>query len=684
VLYRIERTIERSKKSISTNAEIYKNNMLVEHGQTAVSSYVQSLISVDYDLFTRAIYSEQNNLDHFLNLDPKRRKEEIDTLLGLDKFELARANTVSVVNQVRSKKEGVSGQFNHSEVQEIQKKEGECLSLIAATTSKLAELNSQVSALSDAIAATSKLFENMKKEKDVFEKLDRELLRLNTQVDSLKKELEGKNFDHSQVTILEQKFASSNSAKEKLLGEIKLLEQKQTSLSKEIGSIEGRIKTIVQAEATISTLRDDLKKQLGESSLDQLNQELKEQDQQLLSASSEKSSLEREIKEINDLIPRLKEGDSKCPLCLSDLASHSISHIRAEKARLLSEKNSRLVELSSLISALKTKITSLTSRSKSASLISEKLKMLKPESADELSAARTTLELGLTNILTEKKQFQSKVDAINTDLDSTKYQLKELREGLAKKSNLDSISKNLFDTKERLSTIKFDGAEFDNLRTQVESKRLEIERQLASKKTLEIELRNSNDLLKVVRERIAKIKSVEAEIIFLSKLEEELAIYKNALLETQTSLRLNLIDAINNAMNEIWPIFYPYKNYHALRLGANEKDYVFEVFDGQEWKSLETMASGGERACAALALRVAFAMVLTPNLSWLILDEPTHNLDSGAVQLLSSALQYKVPEVVKQTFIITHDEGFMGSEFASSYRLDRDKTNNGETKIDQA
>jgi hypothetical protein len=45
-------------------------------------------------------------------------------------------------------------------------------------------------------------------------------------------------------------------------------------------------------------------------------------------------------------------------------------------------------------------------------------------------------------------------------------------------------------------------------------------------------------------------------------------------------------------------------------------------------------------------------------------------------------LQFKVPEVVRQTFVITHDEAFMGSDFASSYRLTRDKEKNGATKAE--
>jgi hypothetical protein len=46
-------------------------------------------------------------------------------------------------------------------------------------------------------------------------------------------------------------------------------------------------------------------------------------------------------------------------------------------------------------------------------------------------------------------------------------------------------------------------------------------------------------------------------------------------------------------------------------------------------------------------------------------------------------LQLKVPQVVNQTFVITHEEALMGSDFASSYRLDRDKERDGPTKTEK-
>jgi len=186
-----------------------------------------------------------------------------------------------------------------------------------------------------------------------------------------------------------------------------------------------------------------------------------------------------------------------------------------------------------------------------------------------------------------------------------------------------------------------------------------------------------------IRKEFAQMEEVRKEVGRYALLEEQLAFYRNALLETQTTLRSSLADAINSAMKEVWQIFYPYRNYPSVRLSVTEKDYLLEVLERDSWKPLESVASGGERACAALALRVALAVVLTPNLSWLILDEPTHNLDAEAVSLLSETLQTRVPEVVKQAFVITHEEGLMGADFASSYRLSRDKSGAGATRAER-
>jgi DNA repair exonuclease SbcCD ATPase subunit len=163
---------------------------------------------------------------------------------------------------------------------------------------------------------------------------------------------------------------------------------------------------------------------------------------------------------------------------------------------------------------------------------------------------------------------------------------------------------------------------------------------------------------------------------------EQLVIMRNAIGETQAELRMELVEAINSAMNGIWPILYPYADYRQLRIAASEEDYAFEVYDG-EWRRLEKVASGGERACLSLTLRIAMATVLAPEAGWLILDEPTHNLDKEAVQALAEALENKVPQLVEQAFVITHEENLMNSEFARSYRFSREKEAGGATAVEE-
>jgi DNA repair exonuclease SbcCD ATPase subunit len=72
-----------------------------------------------------------------------------------------------------------------------------------------------------------------------------------------------------------------------------------------------------------------------------------------------------------------------------------------------------------------------------------------------------------------------------------------------------------------------------------------------------------------------------------------------------------------------------------------------------------------------------------PNLKWIILDEPTHNLDSAGIGKLIEVLGEKLPDIVEQIFIITHDESLKGISYANVIGFERDKNNSGSTAIMQ-
>ena len=100
-----------------------------------------------------------------------------------------------------------------------------------------------------------------------------------------------------------------------------------------------------------------------------------------------------------------------------------------------------------------------------------------------------------------------------------------------------------------------------------------------------------------------------------------------------------------------------------------------------KWVNVEGIVSGGERSIASLALRIAFSLVLAPQLRWLILDEPTHNLDQNAVEDLAETLRERIGEFVDQVFLITHDEKLENAVTGSLYRLEREKEKDGVTKV---
>jgi DNA repair exonuclease SbcCD ATPase subunit len=115
--------------------------------------------------------------------------------------------------------------------------------------------------------------------------------------------------------------------------------------------------------------------------------------------------------------------------------------------------------------------------------------------------------------------------------------------------------------------------------------------------------------------------------------------------------------------------------------GSKKGDYNLELQDRLgNWITVD-LVSGGERSMACLALRIAFAKVLVPNFKLLILDEPTHNLDSRGVEELSNALRDRVSDLVDQVLVITHDERLEKAVTGACYRLNRNKRLDEPSKV---
>src|SRR3989344_2224024 len=118
--YSLKRIVEKGKGT--TYSEIRENGKLLEAPNSQrVTEIVENSLKVNYELFSKAIYSEQNAIDYFLTIPKGQRMKKIDELLAIDKFEKARASSVSLSNKISERKSARQTLLDQTDTKEIEK-----------------------------------------------------------------------------------------------------------------------------------------------------------------------------------------------------------------------------------------------------------------------------------------------------------------------------------------------------------------------------------------------------------------------------------------------------------------------------------------------------------------------------------------------------------------------------------
>ncbi|MEW6528950.1 MAG: hypothetical protein AB1391_03610 [Candidatus Micrarchaeota archaeon] len=719
--YEIHRIISRGAKGISSDAEIRKEGKLMERGQNAVTKYIEHLLQIDYTLFSRAIYSEQNKIDRFLNIDPAKRKQEIDELLGLDKFEIARSNTVTLINRAKNTRKTFEEKFSRTRLEEIRKKEIETRNKCLTLEQKRKILLEEIEKNDNLYQQSNSKFSILKSKKEKADSLKHEIAmakgaikQLREQLDlnekyltdrkypatgkysageecSENREYENREYSASkECSVNEECLAAMQTKKiqeektyeenKKLLSDLQL---KENALSKEAGILENKLEAAKNAKSEFECIKKELEVLLCGKKYEELVKEKQKSEHENIALAAFQQSLSSELKKLEEEARKITPALSKCPLCKSTLTKEGIIHVLNEYADEIAQKKKQLEdslvqkqEKLKFYSEMDAKLCKLENLIQRQNVLEKELLRYQklPEQIPELQSKIAKI----SELINSAKQ---NIEKTSISYQQTVLECAKLEEILSKKKKLAQIEFVLNKNESELKILEFNESEFENIRSEMEGIKLRMENVRIECESLGVQLKDGCEFLAFATSERNEMETIEKRISSLFKLEEELTIYKNALLETQIMLRKKVIDSVNTTMNNIWHIIYPYSDYKGLRMIVNEKGYVFEIYN-EIWRPVE-LISGGERASLALTFRIALAAVLTPNMSLLVLDEPTHNLDKEAIGVLAHALQYSLPELVEQSFIITHDEGLTGSEFASTYKLSRDKNSNAPTKVEE-
>lgn len=793
-------TAKRTIKDGKGDAELREGPRLIEAKPEAVTRMVEETTGLDYDLFTKAIYSEQNSLDYFLTLNPVDRKRQIDELMGIDRFELARTNAAKLSNRLAREAEDKLRQASLHDKKSLLSQLAEAEAQIAQLDSELRKIREQHSLAVSELSKVNAKLAGLEQAKSQADALRRKMAECDAFISEMSPRV--KPYSQSDLGLLSNLVDSQEQQYTALQAASRRLEQKISGYSRELGEVCGSLASLRRKIAECDELAprlEQLSRELGGKSAESLRAEFEVLNAQLLelekahsSVSSELSLLKSEcarlegelahqaaiLQEYSSLraltqrdlderkgneaalvewIASLKEiirsseesilhlskdgGSSVCPLCDSPLTQERKAQlIRAKRETVdgsqqgLAESEAKLARLRTEIREIEAKLArkaELAVKIESYSRIKDEL-AVKSTRITELSAQHSSLASKLAALREAHSKMQllmcaaeehmrisqhvSEAGLARKEVMQLELRERELQQSIAgaelelSKVRLEyfSAEKALIEAREQLRAAKVDLELQESIaQKKVERERLSIELSklsydesehnvLRSRLTevtamasglgakvqgmeKQAELLRSNYAL--IRQRIAEIEQREAEAASVQEAARALEAFHKSVSETQVVLRSELINSVNTVISRIWPILYPYGDFTRVRLDATDSDYVLMAERMGQWIAVEGNVSGGERASMALALRIALSIVLAPGAGVIVLDEPTHNLDEQGVRALSTVLRERLPKIIAQAFVITHNEDLKEGASGRLYVFQRNKSTHEPTAV---
>ncbi|MEM3827053.1 MAG: ATP-binding protein [Candidatus Micrarchaeaceae archaeon] len=678
--YLVSRKIE---KGAGSSASLEKNGRGLQTQPERVNEEIEKALGLNYDTFSRAIYAEQNKLDYMLELRKGDRKKQIDEMLNLDRFARAEENTTSLINSIRSAIAEEEQMMAAIDTGSAKKQLDALAKERIATEESIKALEEAKNREEKSVGAYKSRLDAEKKEYEKKRTLADEASGISGRIAALKGELQ-------KIAAMKIDMASTKAEAEKAEKDISRHSAELDSALKEEkdaermrGELDARI---AQNEKRLAEREKLLKKVEGKDAaeMDRLIEEetlkLKEISDALAASKSRKSEEEKWLRELS-----MHMGT--CPLCRRELSDELRKSLIDERERSIKELEASAKRMEAQRKKLEDEIAKRAEERAGLQATLEKLK----DYGDVEDVLKKDRELE-ASLRESTKKAAEKVEELKGRLDELRKAYGEIKLKLDYAKRKETYEKELAENEHKLkevnesiAMIKVDEKVLYALQDELASASSKLS-ETASK--LQGERKYLETVLKQVDEKAAELAKFEAMKDRISARREivaDLNKFKSSLVDTEALLRSELVQSVNALMQSIWPKLYPYGDFSSLRLSATKDDYVLEISaqsgSAENWVEVESVASGGERSITALALRIALSMVIVPNLRWLILDEPTHNLDRAGIARLIDVLGNTLPSIVEQVFIITHDESLKEISPASIYILDRDKESNGATRV---
>ena len=513
-------------------------------------------------------------------------------------------------------------------------------------------------------------------------------LKKTTEIDILKKELVSKNalFKTITIEIIEKKLSDF----QELEKELKLLEEQKIIFETEIKTLKKSSKELSDKicpflNEKCQNLEDkeaedyfSSKISIKTEDLGNLKKNIEEKTQILVEKEvfedrkKQYFELEKSIKDLEFSLKNEEINLKEIELDIKNLdidIQKLIENQEFQNSQMLREKKKELeVELRNL--NLDEKIKNLKNLFENLEL--EKEKILKNQNSiesnlkeiDEYSKKiKEDTNKNIENIKSEIKTFENKLDNLKNpyneylknnvlaeDLENLLLKVnKNIKELYSLRVEKNLLKEKVFNLEEKIKNIKI--AELKEKYDTIKEELNEINKKLGSSQE---KIENYKKILEKISSQEEKQKKLLIEFKKLENKFNKASLIRNEVGQMGRAISKYMLSGISNIasvnFNKITG------RTERIEWSNEEKDKYAVYLVGQERKIAFEQLSGGEQVSVAIAIRGTMTEYFT-NSKFMILDEPTNNLDTERKKLLAEYMG-EILNNLDQSIIVTHDDTF--------------------------
>jgi exonuclease SbcC len=593
--YTLTRGLRKRGKGIGQDLEqlrLYENDKLIAQVKSeAVAEQLKAITGLDKELFREIVWVRQEQLKELLDMTPRERQKRVDELFGLSDYELAWSSLQGVQKEYEGEKKAYERDPDIVMMDKLHVEYDKSVAEFANVEDQVEGLKKRYgeaeTTLNEATAQLQSL-EELRKQTE-------ELMRKETQ---LKTSIE--NTEDNTARLADEIARTSTS--------IESLNEKIQSLESELKTHQEKLKKAgLEAEQT----PEDLRKHL---------QALEEQ---LRSIGGEQEATKKEMREAEKRLSNLT-AESKCPLCMQDLAEEYKTDLLSRLSKANSEGKTKLDELQKNLDEL------------------DELRNLVSNVALSLQTIAPKIEDLKGRVLDERQELEK----LSTEFEEKQLLEKQLREQL---------------TTTRREISKFDVAQLEKtrkLRDQAFMEYSDVKNKLETTET------RKNDLAFRMEELNQRLDNAQQKLDRKQRIERLLEIVtgvRDAYRSIQPRMRSEFVTYLQRMIQQflddltggVGPTLIIKIDDTYSPIVAGEEGYEREV----------TNLSGGERTLLAFAYRLGLGQLIMQSrtghgLYTLLLDEPTESLgrEDGSIDRLAEAISRL--KAIEQIIAVTHSEAF--------------------------